>query len=258
MVLASLTTVKHRALASRVTWEQMALDPLMDFIAWDSFQQSSIPSSQMALCLQASMDALVANSSLRALLAFSHSSTASAGGVTLPDLVVTTMGEMVVGIPPRFFHHLGACLRKVSTSWRSSFGLWGGGVRMTTGFGLLRVEFLDPWPDVSGIVWDRRFLTSKVMLPSPSDLGGFNLEAPLELGPEVNNFLQGPTKGSEEEDRKTPSPEPPVEELESWVTWKAWMYKTPGWWQELAMVPRVDDHEKLAWDVGLFPTPPKG
>ena len=34
------------------------------------------------------MDALVANSSA-----------ASAGGVTLPDLVVTDMGEMVVGIP---------------------------------------------------------------------------------------------------------------------------------------------------------------
>ena len=55
----------------------------------------------MALHLWACMDALVANSSLRALLAFSHSSAVSAGGVTLPDLVVMAIGEMVVGIPPR-------------------------------------------------------------------------------------------------------------------------------------------------------------
>ena len=42
---------------------------------------------------------------------------------------------------------------------------------MTTGLGLLRVEFLDPQPDVSSIVWDRRFLTYIVMQPSPSDFG---------------------------------------------------------------------------------------
>ena len=27
------------------------------------------------------------------------------------------------------------------------------------------------------------------------------------------------------------------------------MHDMPGWWQELAEVPRVDDHEKLAWEV---------
>ena len=53
----------------------------------------------MALCLWASMDALVANNSLRALLAFFHSSAASAGGVMLSDLVVMAIGEMVLGIP---------------------------------------------------------------------------------------------------------------------------------------------------------------
>ena len=77
----------------------------------------------------------------------------------------------------------------------------------------------------------------------------FNLEALSEIGPEVNCFLWGPAKGSEEEDRKMPSPEPPVEELESWVTWRAWMYKAPGWWQELAIIPGVDDHEKLVCEV---------
>ena len=69
--LASLMVAKHRTLVSRVTWEQTALASLMNLVAWDSFQQSSMPSSQMALCLQASVDALVVSSSSRALLAFS-------------------------------------------------------------------------------------------------------------------------------------------------------------------------------------------
>ena len=45
----------------------------------------------------------------------------------------------------------------------------------TTGFGLLRVEFSDPWPDMFSIAQDRRFLTSMVMLPSPSNFGGVDL-----------------------------------------------------------------------------------
>ena len=45
------------------------------------------------------MDALVAISSSRALLAFFQSSAVSERGVMLPDLVVTAMGEMVVGTP---------------------------------------------------------------------------------------------------------------------------------------------------------------
>ena len=70
----------------------------------------------------------------------------------------------------------------------------------------------------------------------------FDLEAPLELGPVVDCFLQGPAKSLEEEDRKTSSSEPLVEDLESWVTWRAQMDKMPAWWQELAKVPGVDDH----------------
>ena len=57
------------------------------------------------------MDALMASSSSRALLAFPLSSAASAGGVMLLDLVVVAMGEMVVGtpleMPPPSQHHLG-------------------------------------------------------------------------------------------------------------------------------------------------------
>ena len=47
------------------------------------------------------MDDLVASISSRALLAFSQSSAMSVGGVMLLDLVVTAMGEMVVGTPSR-------------------------------------------------------------------------------------------------------------------------------------------------------------
>ena len=76
-----------------------------------------------------------------------------------------------------------------------------------------------------------------------------NLEDPPELGSEVTCFLQGPAKGSEEEDVKAPSPEPPIEELRKWVTWKAWVCETPSLWQELTMVPEVDDHTGLAHEV---------
>ena len=46
-----------------------------------------------------------------------------------------------------------------------------------------------------------------------------------------------------------PSPKPLIEELEKWVTWRAWTYETPSWWQELVLGPEVDDHEKLAHEV---------
>ena len=77
----------------------------------------------------------------------------------------------------------------------------------------------------------------------------FDLEYPLELKLEVDCFLWGPVKSSEEEAMKVPSPKPPIEELEKWVTWKAWAYETPSWWPELVMVPGVDNHKKLAYEV---------
>ena len=75
-----------------------------------------------------------------------------------------------------------------------------------------------------------------------------NLEALPELGPEVNCFLQGPSKSLGEEDR-TSSPEPPVEELENWVIWRAQRQDTSGWWQELAEVPEVGDHSWLSCSI---------
>ena len=48
---------------------------------------------------------------------------------------------------------------------------------------------------------------------------------------------------------KVPSPKPLIEELQKRVTWKAQAYETPSWWQELTMVPGVDDYKKLAHEV---------
>ena len=80
----------------------------------------------------------------------------------------------------------------------------------------------------------------------PMDL---DLEALPESGMEVDHFLQGPAKSLEEEDKRTSSPESQVEELESWMTWRAQIHDMPGWWEEMAKVPGVDDHKKLAQEV---------
>ena len=53
----------------------------------------------------------------------------------------------------------------------------------------------------------------------------------------------------EEDDRNKSSPEPPVEEYERWLTWRAGAHNMPGWWQELAKVPGVDDHQELVQEV---------
>ena len=53
----------------------------------------------------------------------------------------------------------------------------------------------------------------------------------------------------EEDDRNRTSPEPPVEDYEKWVTWQARVHDTPGWWQELAKIPGMDDHQELAQQV---------
>ena len=73
VALASLTAAEQRASASRVVWVQMALASLMDSSVLESFQWSSMPSSQTTFHLWASIDDLVASSSSKALLAFSQS-----------------------------------------------------------------------------------------------------------------------------------------------------------------------------------------
>ena len=83
-----------------------------------------------------------------------------------------------------------------------------------------------------------------------------DLEEPPKLGPEVTSFLRGLAENLEDEDKKAPSPKPPVKELHKWVTWKAEACKMPSWWRELMALPEVEDHEKLAWEVqALFQLP---
>ena len=136
-----------------------------------------MPSSQTTFCLWASMDDLVASISSQALLAFSRSWPMAAGGVLLLDPGVMAMGEMEVGTSSREASAISTSSRvltwdEVSTSLETSLSLWGGGVSMTTGFGLFGVEFPDMQPDVSNITQDRRLLTSMVMLTSLSTFGG--------------------------------------------------------------------------------------
>ena len=76
-----------------------------------------------------------------------------------------------------------------------------------------------------------------------------NLGEPPELVPEITYFLQGSAESMGEEDVKAPSLKPPIEDLQKWVTWKAWTCKTPSWWQELTVVLGVDDYKKLACEV---------
>ena len=75
----------------------------------------------------------------------------------------------------------------------------------------------------------------------------FDLEPLLELGPEVDHFLQELAGSSEEENTEPGLPQnPPVEEYERWVTWQAWVHNTPAWWPELAKIPEVNNHQELA------------
>ena len=51
--------------------------------------------------------------------------------------------------------------------------------------------------------------------------------------------------GQEDEEGYIPA-EPPVREYEEWIKWRGWVVDTLDWWQELEMVPEVDDIQKLA------------
>ena len=102
LVLPSKVNWEQVVWASRVAWEQTALASLIDSAAWDSFQWSTMPSSQMALCLQASMDALVVSRSSRDLLAFAHGNpVASTRGVMLLVLEMAAIAEMLAGMSTR-------------------------------------------------------------------------------------------------------------------------------------------------------------
>ena len=75
-----------------------------------------------------------------------------------------------------------------------------------------------------------------------------DLGEPSELEPGVTSFLRGLAENLEEEE-KAPPPEPPINELCKWVTWKAKLVKTPDWWRELLAVPGVLNCKKLVQKV---------
>ena len=70
---------------------------------------------------------------------------------------------------------------------------------MTAGCGLLGVELLDPWPDISSIAQDKKSLTSLVMLPSPSNFGQVDLQGlaitMVETSPRGTTFWSGFSTG---------------------------------------------------------------
>ena len=69
---------------------------------------------------------------------------------------------------------------------------------MTTRVGLLGVKFSDPQPDISRTTQDRRFLTSMVMLPSPSDLRSGHMGLAImmvETLPRGGTFWSGSSTG---------------------------------------------------------------
>ena len=78
---------------------------------------------------------------------------------------------------------------------------------------------------------------------------GFNLGPPLELGPDVKCFLHGPAGECEEDTGSHFPAEPPAEEYEMWVEWRGWVVDIPSWWQELEMIPDVDDIQELAQKI---------
>ena len=177
VTLVSLIVAEWRASASRVAWAQMALASLMDSIVSESFRWSSMSNSQTTFCLPVLMDDLVASSSSRTLLALSQRWHVSVGWVLPLGPGVSAMEEMVVGTSSREASTISASSGAltwddVSTGLERDLSLWGGGASMTTGLGLLGVKFPDTWPDVSNIAWDRRLLTSMVMLTSLSSFGG--------------------------------------------------------------------------------------
>ena len=71
----------------------------------------------------------------------------------------------------------------------------------------------------------------------------------MELGPEVDCFLQEAAGSLEEDDGNRSSSEPQVEEHKRWVTWQAWVHNMPDWWPELVEIPDVTNHQELSQKI---------
>ena len=77
-----------------------------------------------------------------------------------------------------------------------------------------------------------------------------DLGPPPDLGPNVERFFSGPV-GKEDKEGYLPA-ESPVEEHEECIEWRGQVVDTLDWWQDLEMVPEVDDIQKLARKIWTF------
>ena len=198
-VLASRINQEQAVLASRVAWEQMTWASSIDAATWDSFWWSIMPSSQTALHLLASMDPLVLSRSLRALLALVWSSARSIKGLTLLLLETAAIGEILAGMSCREASaSLMLTWNEVSTAWSRPSGFWGGVMSTTAVVDLLGDECSDSQLDASSTAWDRRLLTSVVILPSDfrGNLCGLVIRM-VETLPRGGIFWSGSSTGSE-------------------------------------------------------------
>ena len=129
-----------------------------------------MPRSQTALCLLASIVPLVLSRLSRALLALAWGSAKSIKGLTLLLLETAAIGEMLVGISSREASPSSMLAwDEVSAGGGRPPCFHGGDVRATVVVGLLGDDCWDRQLDASSAAWDRRLLTSTVILPS--DLG---------------------------------------------------------------------------------------
>ena len=187
------------SIEGHIAREQAALASLIDAATLDSLWQRATFSSHMALCLWASMDALVVSRSSRALLALVQSSIMSSGELMLPVLETAAIGEMPAGMSSREASaSLTLTWEEVSTDWSWPSGFWGGVVRTTAGVSLFGDECSDSQLDASSTASERRLLTSVIILPSDfrGDLCGLAIRM-VETLPRGSIFWSGSSTGGE-------------------------------------------------------------
>ena len=73
------------------------------------------------------------------------------------------------------------------------------------------------------------------------------------LDPDLEYFLGEHTSLQGAEERRSLQqdlqPEPPPEDYCKWIEWYGQYVDMPTWWQELQVIPNVEDHQELAWKV---------
>ena len=145
------------------------------------------------------MDPLVLSRSSRALLALVQSSTWSTKGLTLPLLETAAIGEKLVGMSSREVSASSTLAwDEVLTAWSGPSGFWGGVMRTTAVVALLGDEHLDSQLEASSTAWDRRLLTSVVILPSDfrGDLCGLVIRR-VKTSPRGGTFWSSFSTGGE-------------------------------------------------------------